>query len=554
MNITIKNFRGVARAEFMLVEGRVTLITGPNGAGKTSCAQAVGAAFSGEMPVEGVKKSEAGVLVRAGAMKGSIEVDCDGEGTITVSYPSGKVTTTGAPAVASVYALGMVDLTRLEPKKAAAVLLEYLKATPTQENLTAALSRIGFTEAQHAALWRDVQNLGWDGAEKLWREKGQRLKGRWETIAGERYGPSKAETWAPAKWATGLEGASEESLTAALTQAREFLEAAIATSAVSADRREALQCDASALVVFQKERDLAKKAKDEAWAASKVAAEALRALPVPAREQAVTPCPHCEQGVVVVGGRLMKPAAVDPTADAEKRAAIEAATKRANIAAQAAGEAASKLAEWERHVTASTNAARELAELPPESKAAEGADLEHCREAVRRAEDELQAFRAYRDAKATHEGIVTNDLVVEQLKPDGLRLRKLSIAIANFNDVLGSICDKAKWGRVRLDASLAFTYDDRQLSLVSASQRFRAAVVVQCALALLDKSAVVVVDAADILDTAGRNGLVMMLRGLPGSIAAMVCMTMNQRDVPFNGGLSYWLENAETHEVKEVKR
>lgn len=548
MNITVKNFRGVARAELMLVRGRTTLIAGANGAGKTSCAQAVAAAFSGEMPVEGVKKSEAGVLVRAGAVKGSIEVDCDGEGTIAVSYPSGKVTTTGAPATASVYALGMVDLTRLEPKKAAAVLLDYLKATPTRDDLVAALALQEFTPEQHAALWRDVENLGWDGAEKLWREKGQRLKGRWETIAGERYGPAKAETWAPAKWTTGLEGASEESLTAVLTQAREFHEAAIADCAVSDERRADLTARASKLDELIAAHEAAVDAHASASAFEQLARDSYAKLPQPSREETTTPCPHCSQPVVMRSGGLHKPAERDAAADAAKADALASASKIHRDAAVAKGKARDEVGVRMHAVLDARKAVADLAALPAASGTA-ASDLERTREAVRRAEEDLQCFRAQRDAKATHRSIFTNDAVIEQLKPEGLRLKKLRNAVDNFNNALSSICHHAGWGRVRVDEGLTFSYDDRALPLVSASQRFRAAVVVQVALARLDQSAVVVVDAADILDTAGRNGLVKMLR--VAGIASLVCMTMKHNDVPLNGGLSYWLEGAESHQVKK---
>ena len=553
MNVTIKNFRGIAHADLMLLDGRVTLVTGANGAGKTSCAQAVAAAFSGEMPVEGVKKSEGGVLVRAGAVKGSVEVDCEGEGTITVSWPSGKVTTTGTPRSATVYALGLVDLTRLEPKKAAGVLLDYLKATPTRDDLVAALALQEFTPEQHAALWRDVENLGWDGAEKLWREKGQRLKGRWETIAGERYGPAKAETWAPAKWTTGLEGASEESLTAQLTQAREFLEAAIAVSAVSADHRERLEALAATLPALREQFAT----EDAEWKASITKTRSCeqfeRTLPRPARDQVLTPCPLCAGHVVIVGSRIEKPAPVDAEADAQKRDMLARAAADTAASTQQMRDLARKVSETERQRIAAERAAAELATLPDVAKTSTAQELEHAREEVRRTEDDLLAFRAHRDARATHRSIIENDGVVEALKPDGLRLKKLRAAVLDFNAQLVAICVKAGWGRVRLDEGLAISYDDRPLSLVSASQRFRASVAVQLALAVLDRSAVVVIDAADILDVAGRNGLVKMLREFD-DVAALVCMTMKRLDVPFNGGLSYWLEDGEAQQVKEVGR
>ncbi|HEX6940493.1 MAG TPA: AAA family ATPase, partial [Longimicrobiales bacterium] len=244
MRAVIRNFRGVRAADLDL--SGLALVCGTNAAGKSSIAQAVAAALAGEaVPLAGLKKSEAGALVHAGTGRGGISLEADG-GSIAITYPQAKVKSEGTPPAASPFAVGLRSVVDMDPKAAAATLIEYLHATPTQEDLARAVERF-LEPAQAEKLWHTVADLGWDGAHERAKQTGAKLKGAWEHVTGERYGTNKADSWMPPHWATDLDGTSEETLQAALTEAREFLEAAIATTAISDAEREQLQAQADSL-------------------------------------------------------------------------------------------------------------------------------------------------------------------------------------------------------------------------------------------------------------------------------------------------------------------
>src|SRR5690606_13413853 len=112
----------------------------------------------------------------------------------------------------------------------------------------------------------------------------------------------------------------------------------------------------------------------------------------------------------------------------------------------------------------------------------------------------LRAFEAKAQADKLHGQIVRNDALVTILSPDGLRRRKLAAGLDAFNSGLAKLCEAAGWPAVRFDENLEAHYGTRPLWAASASGQWRARVVIQVAMALLDNSPAVVIDEADILD------------------------------------------------------
>jgi hypothetical protein len=69
----LRDFRGCQRAEITCHP--MALLGGLNRAGKTSIAQAVGAALCGDaLPVQGLPRNSAGLLVRTGASGATVEL------------------------------------------------------------------------------------------------------------------------------------------------------------------------------------------------------------------------------------------------------------------------------------------------------------------------------------------------------------------------------------------------------------------------------------------------------------------------------------------------
>src|SRR6185369_15567226 len=122
MQTEIRNFRGIASADLDI--DKICLAAGPNEAGKTSTAQAVAAALTGEpMPIKGVSKASAGLLVRSGAANGSITLASQ-NGQTNIVYPSAKVKTEGVAPYASHFAAGIQSIVTMDDKDRIKILTE----------------------------------------------------------------------------------------------------------------------------------------------------------------------------------------------------------------------------------------------------------------------------------------------------------------------------------------------------------------------------------------------------------------------------------------------
>ena len=506
IRLQIRDFRGCERADVEL--NPIALVAGRNGAGKTSIAQGAAAALTGNaLPITGITKRDAAVLVRSGA-ETAVALVRGESGTARVDWPAAEVTTSGAPPVASLYAAGLSSIAvMMTPVERARVLSEYLKAEPVIEDLAAALTETatgehsshGFADqATVTALWELIRAKGWDGAHQARREAGAELKGRWRQITGPAYGPRLAASWRPD---LADEELSEDQLMAAVDEAIANRERAI--SAVTDSERTAASEKSAAI-----ERDL------------NAARDRRAALPT-GEQPTPTPCPHC-------GGAL-----------------VMRRVSQAEVRLEAAG---ARLTDDELRANR-----RAIAELDGQIENLLGQRIAAHREriaaessAVTRAENRLAQFRKKRDADEIHRRIAGNDQILDLLAPDGLRGRKLAQVLDAFNrGPLAELAEAAGWRSVALDPVMALTYGGRPYALLSTSEQYRVRVVLQVAMAQLDGSPVVVIDAADVLDAPTRAGLVHMIRA--SHLHALVCMTLSRVDqlpdlAEAGFGASYWIE------------
>lgn len=493
MRTEIRNFRGIKAADLSLE--RIALVGGLNASGKSSLVHALAAALTGEVvPLVGMKKQDAGMLVHAGTGKGTVVVETE-QGRIAIQYPQARLTSEGTPPAATAVAMGLSSILDMVPKDAQTAMMRYLKAEPAQADVAKFMAARGFEPKDADRLWALIGDLGWDGAQQHARDTGIKLKGQWEHVTGERYGPAKAEQWIPKDWASDLTGLSEDSLQAALTQAREFTDAAN-----------------------------------------------------------VLHCPHCRAGVVLESGKLVLASAlpVEP-APAELKAAqaafvaqekaIADAWNKVKVLQGAHSGLLATSAGLGQDVEAAERAERTL-QAAPVAEAEDAAQLEQARQGVRTAEQRLAAFQAKRRADTLHVSTGRNQIVVDALAPAGLRLTKLRAAIGEFNTELDALSKVAGWDKVELGEDLGVLYGGRPVVILSESERFRARVTLQFALAARDGSAMLAVDAADMLDRAGRNGLLRM--AVKAGRPVLILMTFSDpADVPHleakGIGASWWM-------------
>lgn len=536
IHIRVRDFRGLSDLD-QPVPG-VLLLAGPNGAGKSSACVALAAAATGELlPFEGLTKGTAGLLVRDGGTAAEAALTTE-DGAAVASWPAVERSVRGDWRDVSGVAAGLADPTRFSAKERAAWLIALLRAEPSREALVTALSAPGVPEPEIAAVWAEIDRHGWDGAADRVKERGTRAKGAWERVTGERYGVTKAAGWRPKGWRSELEQATQEGLDLAAEAAEAEIETARRNALVGETRRQGAQDAIDRATTAEGELPDAERALAAAEAAETAAADALGALGVPVR--GVWSCPCCGERVALIGDGLAR--APEQTADAAAIAQAEEAARRARATRLQAGARIERL---RGAIEAAARARATLAALPsvPDPAAAN-----RLLEAGATIFDAARMKRAATEATALHEQIGQTIEIVRVLAPSGLRQATLTALLAEWNATLGAKAAVAGWAPAEIGPDMTVRYGGRPVSLCSAGEQYRARVLLQIAAAVQENAALTILDGADILDRAGRNGLFKLLRH--AALPAVVGMTLMRReDMPDLGSLGWgaavWLEDRE---------
>lgn len=611
MTATIRAFQAIDRADIDFGAG-VTLVTGQNSQGKSSIAKAFAGALAGD-PLHGELKKNSRIFVRDGSKAGTIQI-AGPEGSITVTYPKVETSSTGTPPTLSRIAAGLDSLVDMDAKKRATLLGGLLKTDPSREDIAAALAELkikdapepevvaqaldaagkapdpGLSLTDHVKfvrsagaepnivewLWWQVGLRGWDGAHKKLSEDRTRMKGQWESVAGEAYGPGKIQTWTPKGWTTDLGEASPAGLEAIATSARQALETAIAAQAVDQSELDRLRSSAGKMDELKQAEATAREAKMDAEVAEVNTAAALKSAQktvdnlLPAEPDTGLACPHCQKLVHyhrgADGERLDKAERISDDELRKRRgdrasaeAKLSAAKPTHSTAAVKLRDAQRALDDAQRAVAEAEAAKRRLTELEAESAGKTGSSdaVQQAREALDRAEQRLALRQTKARADALARQITVLSSIIDLLAPEGLRMQKLVKVLGVFNDdMLRPLCALAGWQTVRVEPDMSITYGGRPYHALSglgpqlSSDQFRVRVILQVALAQRAEDACVIIDAADVLDQKGRNGIMALLN--KSEMAALVCMTFShtllvQGKVPdlekARLGRTYWLSD-----------
>jgi len=506
--------------------------------------------------------------------------------------------------------LTLAKLLKTEPSRedVAAALSDFgIKDIPSSEDIVAALGKAGKTAdptlslSDHAKfmkevgiglnvvdwVWSQIEVRGWDKTAKRLEDERASLKGRWAEVAGEAFGDKKVSTWTPSGWTPDLAEASAAGLEAVLNAARAALETAVGQAAVDQALLGDLRAEAGKLDALKAAEASARDEKMDAEVAV-VNAQATHATAernvadlLPAEQDNGLTCPHCGNGVhyhnVPDGKRLEKAERV--TEEELKKRRLARASAGAKLSNEVAALSTSKailatatraLDDAQRAVASAKAAKRRLADLEASGagKIGSAEEADAARQAVVAAEGRvvLHQKKARADSIARQVGFMTNIIAV--LAADGCRQAKLIKVLDTFNGgPLRSLCDAAGWAPVRIesDTGLTITYGGRSYTAISghgaqlSSDQFRTRVILQVALAQAAGDALVIIDAADILDQKGRNGMLGMLDkvGMP----ALVCMTfsakvMKDGRIPdlekVNLGRTYWIAKGVARPLAEA--
>ena len=537
MEISIRNMRGIEAVD--LAVGSIALVAGDNGAGKTSIALAVAAALTRTgAPVPGMQKQQVGALLRDGEARGYCEVSEGAGRKVRVSWPGGSVSEEPDAPQASAMACGLESVVGLKPKEAASLLVELLDLHPTREQLVEALPEVDSVMVD--AIWLVVEADGWDAAHKRAQERGAKYKGGWEHVTGEHYGSLKAETWCHALYDEIL-WSSQDKLEAAVIDAGAALEHLQASQALDDVQRGFLEQQAQAgRTALARLRELEPQQNVQAQRVGDLRLE-LKALPQPEQAAEMPACPHCGKPVVVItANELHKPTAGLDDRENKRRAQVISAKRAQVLEAEDALDISDReVARLRPTIQQGDHAAKRLQDAPQDGASA--AQIAEAQLALDQASAALLAYDEQQQAQGYHDKVKSMAAIAAALAPDGIRQKVLADRLGDFNELLGELSTAAGWAPVTIDDALGIWYGSKPYWLASASEQFRVKVVIQLGLT----TGFVIVDGADILGKAGRNGLFHMLHHTRRP--ALVCMTLLTRDdLPdlkkAGYGASFWIE------------
>ncbi len=568
MDITVKNMRGCKRADISVAP--FTVVAGRNGNGKSSLLEAVGAAVSGIVNIKGLPKKDLKDIVSDGVKEGSVLIkgqnSDDKDFEIGIAFPKAERRTEGAAFNVSAYAAGIEDFFAAKPDERASILIRYLKAAPTLEDLTRDLADIDFPMSEGDAdqkaanarsikdLFEDIEIKGWDSVYQEIRQAWTKAKGAWEQITSDKYGSAKIHSWRPANLPVDAE---HRHLVAALEEAEAKLAELQKTETMSSVDRERLQAEAADLPYRVTALEKAKAELEQAQKAVKEAEEIRADLPS-VDGQPDWKCPCCDEpiNISVVSGQVRgvtkyEGAKLSKKELEERRKAIAGADGTLQNARTKVNDLNRRVADLEGQISKSEKAKQKLSDDTgtDNDSGTLAADLADANDAVADAKAELKALADFEKAKVKAAEIERLGIIGKAVAPDGCRQRKLADCLDAFNDnYLAPTCEDSGWRPIVLNADLGVTFNGRRDDLISASEQWRCRAAMQVAMARLDGSELVIIDGADILDIPNRQGLFKATSkcGIKVLIGATFSKPESAPHLPPEIGHSYWIENGET--------
>lgn len=565
MRIEVTDLKGIETTVINAPDNAITAIIGENGSGKSSQAEPLKMLLSGTYP----KQEEAAYYVREGAQIGTVVIE-RGEDRTEVSFPVCKPQTTGWPE-ADVYASGLLKFAEQKPTVQGEYLQDLLKTNPNINHLAKELKRRGIVKADTAkqqeeaklytqAVWSNIERKGWNGAYKDYQERGRSAKADWKAVTGETYGSNKGATYCPKGWEDELNGKSEETLRAELTECEALLEACVVTAGVEESKLLELREKCQGISEAAKERDEAIIKAEKLEAEYKEKSEAFKKLPRPAKEAKTFKCDHC-------GGELdeytkKKPAARQTAEEVAKinKVISDAQAELDEMATSFQLAQNNALSKREIYYT-KQNAKDQLFKLEQEKQKAEtatsAAQVEAYRRAVEVSKVRLEAFIAKQKADKAHAEVEKNQAMIDLLEPDGWKQSFSLDAIKKLNEeYLLPMCKLIGCPPVRIDASFNILFNrGRIYKVCSGAEQWLINALFQIAFARIKEADLLIFDYADILGPKYCKGFYQLLSTL--EIPSVIFMTRGADRIPdlkaMGIGVTYWLENGTAVEYQKEK-
>lgn len=553
MQATIKNFRSIGDTQIEI--NPIALVCGLNGAGKTSIARAIAAAATGRaVPYDKVTKKDFDkLLLRHGTHAGSVTL-AGKDGTTEIAWPKGEIATDGMPPQASEVACGLIDILAMKEKDALAYLIKLLKAEPTKDDLTAALSAEEIGADVVDAIWKVIQSQGFEAAHKRAVETGQQRKGAWSQITGTNWGDEKAREWYPEGWEDSFADVPLEKLHHAVSMATQKLESKIAKNAISKSEHGAMVELAGKVGELGAEVERLQVAVGKHADALVEVDKELSKTPNPHATAAYV-CPHCEKPVQInqpspgkftlaksekIDESRIKQLSLDYAALCGKKSKIEGEKNDATSKLQTA---------IIRHNEAVIVADKIKTATPADNEE----EVANARVELAAVNHRLELVTKCHQSQVAMQQVFTNQKIVAILSETGLRKKKLSESLDSFvASYIDPLCNDFGIPVATLDVDMNVIVGTTSYQMLSESEQYRVRIVYQLAISQLEGAQIVIIDRADILDKAGRTKLFTTI--INAGMPALICMTLNTPDQAPNlansgHGITYWLEKGQCRAI-----
>lgn len=515
INVTINNFRKVKEASFSIAP--IALLVGENENGKSSIAQAVALAASQQPLPKQVTKKDAKQLVHDGAKSGMSVLERDGV-TSVITWPLSecKISGQGKPVTASEFAVGLKSIFGLSNTEKVAYFIRLLKANPTLDDLKAKLPKS--MDAKLPEIWEQITKSGWDEAHSTAKTEEAEMTGKWKGATGEqKWNVSSAGDWRPESWQPDLERAERQVLEVNYAEAKKAYEDALKSEGAQAFDRTQAQAQADKLPEYEQQVKDAQKALEDAETVHLQHSDELNELGY-AGDDPMT-CPDCNAQLTLNHERkLVHAEAVHQ--DAKDR--YHELGKLLKDSAADLIRLREELTLAQVRVTTADEATAHLQGVAVETEAT--GNTAEAKAAYVLAEQRLDSFNTVERARQLYEQILTQKDLVAALSQNGVRKNKLDDQLKRFNEEVMKPLSVAYGGEhVWLDAELNLWRGNRAFHLLSRSAQFASSAIMQAAIAMADRSELLVIDDMDeINDRRNRAGLMMMVQST--GIPALVCM------------------------------
>ena len=530
MKIEIENVLGIENFQLEVAPGEMVEVIGPNASGKTSLAVCLQAVLSHNTNPLGLPATEIKrVYLRHGATQGRVAL-ITSDGTPSEWLPHRGTFVTNADPHSTPEAVGIVDFT--DRQNQATKLQPTLLPPPeiVLGRLKADLAEL-LDPTEIDGVVREIEESGWLAAGKLYNERVRRAKGEWKSITGESWGVRKAKDWRPKEWLAEFENVTEQDAERDLQVARDQLSSLQGQVAISDEEHAMALRAAEDLPRLEQQLSEVCLGRDAKTADLAETRAALAAATTAANRQSLSvreiqrpellTCPHCEQGVVLVGGALKKePDATDEAALNEAKAELRKAREVEEYLRTQSQPLSKEVETCEREVAKLQHrfdecqalARKAETKVQTEAGAQELSQFERAHEEALRRRDLIRQERA---ATLKHKSIADYQAIEHAIGPEGARAQMIKVNLEKFKNVLDRMVGIAKWPKITLrDGSLFGGEKEIPLALCSESERWRAQTMMQISCACMSSSQLIVLDRGDILDTENRKGLSEIIRRL----------------------------------------